>query len=498
MTLVVASLVERSIAGVARSSRKAFEAGADLVEVRLDHLRGIDDRVVLVEDAREAVDGPAIATLRSHKEGGLSQLEGSARRRLLDRIADAGFEYIDLESARDGALLRKLKQASRGHPKTISSYHFKAPASRARVKERVLSAQGTADISKVAMPCENAAQAVMLAEVALGLPKKRKASAVMGMGAQGQLTRVCADGIGSELVYACLPGKEAAPGQLHIAAQKSLLRDDSFVLGLIGHPVAHSVSKPMQEAALRSLGLNGIYLPLDIPPAHMTREAVDTLFDIGFDGLNVTVPNKRRAHHMCDSVEPAAKATGAVNTLLRRRGRLVGENTDVAGFAALLSSEKVALENATALVIGAGGAARAVCKVLADGGADIAIAARRPRPALELSKAFDGRGVRYSTLGRSSEAYDIVVNATPIGTRGSEQERIGLPAGAIRNARTFVDLVYNPPETPNMDIARREGRRTVGGLEMLVRQGEEAFRLWTGRSPDLAAMRRAARKAVGA
>ncbi|UCE44850.1 MAG: shikimate dehydrogenase [Methanobacteriota archaeon] len=497
MTLVVASLVERGIAGVSRSSKKAFDAGADLVEVRLDHLRRIDDDDRLVHDARAVIDGPAIATLRSEREGGKSRSSGGARRATLREVVDAGYEYIDLESARDGALLEELQSRS-GLPKTISSFHYTRPAAKHHVKARIQRACSAADIAKVAVPCADAAQAVVLAELALELRKERRAFAIIGIGVQGQLTRACSSGMGSMLVYACVDGKEAAPGQLDVRTQSRLLEKDSVILGLIGHPVAHSVSRPMQEAALKSVGLNGIYLPLDIPPKRMTRTTVNTLFDIGFDGLNVTVPNKRLASRMCDLRRPHAVSTDSVNTLLRRKGKLVGENSDTVGFEKLLSSEKVAVDNASALVIGAGGAARAACWMLRDGGADVTVSARRIKPASEVAGMCGGKAVPYSTLETMAEEYDIVVNATPIGTKGTDQGRKSLPKGVLANARVLVDLVYNPPETPSMRAVRKRGRPAHGGLEMLVRQGEEAFIIWTGLKPDVGSMRRAARRAVGA
>ena len=495
MTLVVASLVERGIAGVSRSSKKALESSADLVEIRLDRIKNMDGERSLVEEARAAVECPAIATLRSSNEGGGSQLTGKARYDLLVRIADAGFEYIDLESARDAKLLRELRSA-RGRPRTISSYHFDAPAPRARVKERLLKGCSEADIAKVAMPCADASQAVGLADLALELSAERRALAVMGMGIQGQLTRVCAPGMGSELVYACLEGNEAAPGQLDIRTQVELLQKERVVFGLIGHPVSHSASKPMQEAAMRSVGLKGIYLPLDIPPERMTKEAVKTLFRIGFDGLNVTVPNKQKAYRICDARGASADATAAVNTILRRGDEIVGENTDVIGFERLLASNKVDIKGADALVIGAGGAARAVCKVLTDGDARVTVAARSQERAQNLAEAFGCGQVPYASLESATETYDIVVNATPMGTKGSDAEASGLPLETLQRARVFIDLVYNPQITPSMDAVRSGGRAAHGGLEMLVRQGEEAFRLWTGRSPDVAAMRKSAMKAV--
>jgi shikimate dehydrogenase/3-dehydroquinate dehydratase type I len=495
MTLVVASLVERSIAGVSRSSNKAYDAGADIVEVRLDHLKLIDSSPRLVDEARCAVHGAAVATLRSSREGGKSTLKGSARRSMLETIADSGFEYVDLELARDAALLEELG-SSQGGTRAIASYHFSRPVTRALVRQRLEKGLATGAIAKVAMPCENAAQAVMLAELAREVSAKRRPFVLIGMGVQGQLTRACASGMGSELVYACIPGNEAAPGQLDVRTQVNLSKPASVILGLIGHPVSHSVSKPMQEAALRSVGLSGIYLPLDVPPEAFNRRLVATLFDIGFQGLNVTIPNKLRALRSCDIRSTSAEATAAVNTLQMRRGKIVGENTDVKGFEQMVTLKKVRLKDARILVIGAGGAARAVCKACSDGGAEIVISARRPKAASDISKACGASRTPYSSLGTIQGTFDVMINTTPIGTKGTKVEHESLPEDAIKHSRVFIDLVYNPTTTPSMAAARKHGRTAHGGLEMLVRQGEEAFRIWTDKTPDVSKMRRAARRAL--
>ena len=496
MTSVVASLVERGIAGVSRSSTRAFDSGADIVELRLDHISHVTTRHALLDDIRAAVDGPAIATYRSVDEGGRGRLTGDRRRELLSRVLDAGFEYVDLELKKDGALIDDIGKTSK--PKIISSFHFGSSASMREVRAKLRRGCESGDVAKVAMPCEHAGHAIALARVALEFRKERRAFALMGMGPQGQLTRVCAREIGSRLVYACIPGRPAAPGQLDIRQQKRLLCKDSVKLALLGHPVGHSVSKPMQEAALRSVGLDGVYMSLDIPSSAMTKDAMTTLFDIGLDGLNVTIPHKERAYRMSDKRERSAVSTGAVNTMARRKGSIVGENTDVLGFLRLIESKKVDVKDADVLVVGAGGAARAVCEALVREGARVTIAARRSSRAAGLARKFRADWTPLATAGSAHPRADVVVNSTPIGTKGTPLESTSIPEGLLRSCSVFVDLVYNPRTTRSMEVARNNGCVAHDGLEMLVRQGEEAFRIWTGKSPDVTRMRRAAAKGVSA
>ena len=449
----------------------------------------------MLDEVRGAVDGPAIATLRSSREGGRSTVSGAQRVRLLERVLDAGFEYIDLELNTDRRLLARLRDSG-SHPRTIASHHFGRPATRSEVITKLDAACKAADLGKVAAPCEHAGHAAAIASAGIEFSESGRRFALMGMGSQGQLTRACARRIGSELAFACLPGSPAAPGQLDVASQSSLLKKGAVVLGLIGHPVTHSVSGPMQEAALESVGLDGIYLPLDVPPPYMTKGLVSTLFDAGFKGLNVTIPHKGRAYRICESLGTSAAATGAVNTLHRRKGMVVGENTDLIGLHKLIESEKIPLRNSGSLVVGAGGAARAACKVLRDGGSEVTVAARRPGRAVAAARECGGKGLTLERAASGVRRYDVVVNATPMGTRGSTSEKVTVPAGVLAGRPVFIDLVYNPPITESMKLAKSKGCKAVGGLEMLVGQGAEAFRIWTGRMPDEDSMRAAARRAL--
>ena len=492
MTLVVASLVERGISGVSDSSRAAFSAGADIVEVRLDHLESLSDE--MIAHARHAACGPAIATLRSRAEGGRCPLDGPARERKLRRIIDSDFEFVDLELAADAKILRTVSQEEI-RPFTIASAHFPKPVSRSQVEKMLFRACAAADIGKVAMPCEDAGHAIMLAQVALSLSKTRKRFVLIGMGAQGQLTRVCSDRLGCELVYSCIPGKPAAPGQLDVIAQRKLLDNRRLLLGLLGHPVSHSVSKPMQEEAITSAGMTGAYLPLDFPPEKLDKRALLLLRELGFAGLNVTIPHKFWAYKTSTRKGPPAVATRAVNTLTFTKENIVGENTDVIGFRNLIEQKMRASENTNSLLIGAGGAARAVAYVLMRKGAKIAVTDVDRERAVRLARDFKARVVTTMDIWREKQDYQLVVNCTPVGMKGAEQ---GSPVKeyVFRPGAVFVDIIFNPPRTSAMKLAESKGAKAFSGLEMLVQQGAESFRLWTGKEPDVKAMRDAARRAL--
>ena len=491
MIQIVASLVEGSIAGVSDSSKIAFREGADIVECRLDHLMGLSPELVF--EARRAAHGPAIATLRSRKEGGRSALTGARREAILTAAIEADFEYVDFELANDKALLKKAAQSD-WDSEIITSVHLARPTSMAAIERLVHEAARTGDIAKVAMPCEHAHDALMLARLGTSLSKTRLRFILIGMGIQGQLTRVLSDRIGSCMVYACLAGREGAPGQLDVATQHSLLSGERTVLGLVGHPVSHSVSKPMQEAAMKNLRLVGSYLPMDFEPGTFSRGALSQLRDLGFEGVNVTVPHKGRAFDLCDKKGVPARATGAVNTISFRDKSFVGENTDVKGFSGLIDGKIVVTKDTKALLIGAGGAARAIVYVLSQQHANITIVDIEKKRADELARTFGAESESLKRLWKSGRTFDLVVNCTPVGMKGVPGNPI--TAALFGPGSVFVDIIFNPPVTAAMKTAEREGARVLGGLEMLVQQGAESLRIWTGLEPRVETMREAARGAL--
>jgi len=491
MTLVVGSLVEKNVESVADSCRLAFAQGADLVECRLDHLANLSKAAV--ESARSAAQGPSIATLRSTTEGGRSGLKGDKRNSILLAQLEADFEYVDLELRSDRKFISKLDR-DRWDSKLIVSAHFPKPVKRATVENALAECAGLGDIGKVAMKCDDANDALMLAEIGMKWSHRRNPYVLIGMGNQGQLTRVLADRLGSFLAYACLSGKPAAPGQLDIGTQIRMLSKSRKIFGLIGHPVSHSVSKPMQEAALNHLGLVGAYVPMDVPPGEFSANTVSVLRKLGFSGINVTLPHKKKAYSLSDQKGPAARATGAVNTIRIDGASLYGENTDVKGFAELIGTKTVITRGTKALLVGAGGAARAAIYVLKERGARVTVVDIEKRRADHLAKAFDANSHSLPRLFKSGRSFDIVVNCSPIGMKGMPGNPV--VKSLFKRGSSFFDVVYNPQVTKAMQTADKAGATAHGGLEMLVQQGAESFRIWTCLEPNVDAMREAAKGAL--
>jgi shikimate dehydrogenase len=257
----------------------------------------------------------------------------------------------------------------------------------------------------------------------------------------------------------------------------------------------------MHNAAFEALDLDLTYVPFRVRPADL-REAVMGLRALALVGANVTVPHKEAIVPLLDGVSAEARRLGAVNTVVRRGHRLLGHNTDSQGFAASLAAARVQLAGRSAVLIGAGGSARAVVAALQHGGCrEITIINRTVERARRLARQMHrSRGhvaaAPWSALADETliEQADLIVNCTPLGLGGEHVEM--LPSAATRNTCVFVDLVYGTTLTPFLRHARRLGRRTVDGTGMLLHQGALAFSLWTGRHAPVAVMARALRRAM--
>jgi shikimate dehydrogenase len=253
--------------------------------------------------------------------------------------------------------------------------------------------------------------------------------------------------------------------------------------GVVGHPVAHSRSPAMQNAAFAEAGLDWKYVALPVPP-ELFDETIRALPESGYRGVNVTIPHKEAALAVADQPSDAARAIGAANTLTFEDGAIVADNTDAGGLTAALPLDP---DGMSALLLGAGGAGRAAAWALREAGASVSVWNRTAGRAASLA---DDLGVEAVEAPREA---DIVVNATSIGLRPDDVIE-DLPVAWIDQPQVAVELVYGNHETPFAAWADGIGAQLVDGLEILVQQGALSFERWTGRKAPIDAMRRAARE----
>ena len=272
------------------------------------------------------------------------------------------------------------------------------------------------------------------------------------------------------------------------------------IYGLVGHPLEHTASPAIHNAAFRALGLNAVYLVFDVEPT-MFEDAIKGLKALKVCGFNVTIPYKERIIPLLTHVDPSAARVGAVNTVKLDGGSLIGYNTDVAGFLAPLLELNLKLNEITALILGAGGAAKACVRALLDAGCrELIVLNRSLERALNLSKQHSNKlkvgPLNEESLKEALSRATLVVNTTPVGMYPNVDESI-IPKALLRSNLIVYDLVYRPPQTKLLKEAKEVGATTIPGYKMLLEQAAESFRIWTGLEPPKEAMLKALKMELG-
>ncbi len=471
---------------VLRRARVA-ESEADILEIRFDGLASPDEAGA----CRTAVAGaglakPLIATFRPADQGGADL--NREQRVAFWRGPAEGFWAADVEE--------DAFEAAADWPRRIVSFHDLRGGSAVEPIFDRLAATG-ADMVKLAVTVNDAADAIPLWR----LLERAKAAArpfiPIAMGEAGRWTRILGPGHGAYITYAADDGGRAtAPGQFTIREMLDIYRVAAIgprtaAYGVIGDPVSASLSPRMHNAAFAATGLDAVFMPFTVRDidAFMTRMVNASSREAGleFGGFAVTMPHKLAVMPHLDEVADDAAAIGAVNTISIKGGRATGHNTDAAGFIAPLKRRFDSLRDVRVLVVGAGGAARACVYALKREGARITVTARNPTKTAAFAEEFNIAAAEWPPR----ETLDIVVNATPVGMLGQPGDRPLFPAAALRGVRLVYDLVTAPGGTPLMREAERAGVPVIGGVEMLIEQAAEQFRVWTGREAPVGAMKTA-------
>lgn len=278
-----------------------------------------------------------------------------------------------------------------------------------------------------------------------------------------------------------------------------ILRGTTQVFGIFGHPVEHSLSPIMQNAAFQALGMNAVYVPFPVAPEKLA-DAVDGVRALGIRGVNVTIPHKEKIIEFLDELDRKARMIGAVNTVVNKDGYLIGYNTDETGLIKSLARDlDFCPKGRRILMLGAGGAGRAALVALAEMGARwIGIVNRTREKAEDLARSFRDSfpgtifavvGLDETELAEVCPSVDLVLNSSAVGMKGEVFTQI--PWSRLNRSAVVYDIVYRTPVTPLVTMAREYGYRAADGLGMLIAQGEDAFRIWTGQDPPEGAMQRA-------
>lgn len=492
-TFLICSLASRDAEAMRRDIADALTDGADGVELRLDALDAPPSDDELRELIASAGERTVVVTFRPQREGGEYKGDEDARLATLRRAAELGATFTDVEydvPAQDwpGGRIIVSRHDFRGVPEDLGRIAKDMESSPAEIKK----------IAFMGFGPEDSLRALDV------LRAGRKPTVALTMGEAGALSRIAAGKFDAFCCYAAATaGSEAAPGQLTVRDLRQTYRWDAVgaetrLFGVIGCPVAHSMSPAIHNTAFDATGYDGLYVPLRIEPG---RENFCRFMDgllarpwTDWRGLSVTIPHKEHALEYVgtDGCDELCRRIGAINTItIDDGGVLRGHNTDYAAaidtLCAAMGIERDALAGRKIAVLGAGGAARALVAALTHYQADVTIYNRTVSRAEQLAGEFGASAAELSQAGDTDAK--ILINCTPIGMHSHDSAGQSPLAKLSDGVKVVFDTIYNPPETPLLVQARDAGCTCVSGLEMFVNQAAEQFGIWTGLPAPRDAMR---------
>jgi 3-dehydroquinate dehydratase / shikimate dehydrogenase len=475
----------------------------DLIEVRFDCLPAdelgahdihhLQSRLKAVVEACRGTE--TITTFRPREFGGCREISAIERLNFWSESLATGIQDLEEDLFEHGPAPRFQNR--------ICSFHDfeKVPDELDSIFERLT--KTGAEMIKIAVKVEDATDAIPVWKL-LERSNPRTRVIPIAMGEAGKWTRILGLAFGAPITYASPAGDAGtAPGQISIEDLKDTFRADrldrdTLVFGVVAGDTRYSLSPYMHNAAFAVAAMNAAFIPFQVSDlAAFIRRMIDPdTRETGFDfrGLAVTNPHKQTVMALLDEIDPTAGAIGAVNTVKIDGKKLTGFNTDAEGFLRPLQQKFPDLVGARAAVVGSGGAARACVHALKGAGASVVILARDVSRALAFTHDFDVEIEPLAGANKRRIAADILVNATPTGTRGPHANTTVATADELRDVKLVYDLVYNPTDTLLIREARAAGAQTLGGLEMLIAQGALQFEIWTGRPAPVSVMRAAVEK----
>ncbi|HEV2293315.1 MAG TPA: shikimate dehydrogenase [Tepidisphaeraceae bacterium] len=509
MTLLCVPIFVESPEQVKRDAALAAEAGADIVELRLDTL---SEPIVLPN-----LSIPYIVTCRPTWEGGESDLSDGQRLDLLGAMSESA-AYIDVELETYSRRPNVADLVHHPNRLIVSAHDFRG---RPRLDTIIVSmAERLANVHKVAWMARSIRDNVEALEI---IEQRMRPTIALCMGEAGLISRVLAKKFGAFLTFASLRDESAtAPGQVTIHDMKRLYRWDALnaktkVYGVVGSPIMHSMSPAIHNAAFETAGHDGVYLPLLVNPGYESFKAFMESFlafvPLDLSGLSITIPHKENAlrylKEKSAEVEPLAEQIGAVNTIVIDRTdgrlRLRGLNTDYAAILDMITStlkiQRTDLADKRVAVIGAGGTGRTAVAALAAHGVTVVVYNRTKERADELAKEFDGTtgkvvSARIEKLCDS--CCEIFINTTSLGMHPNvDASAFGERIPKLSPQTLVFDTVYNPMETQLLKQAKAAGAIAVGGVEMFVRQAARQFEVWTNQPAPTDVMRRVIEDRLG-
>ncbi|MGB6383876.1 MAG: shikimate dehydrogenase [Terriglobales bacterium] len=421
----------------------------------------------------------AVGTCRRAENGGRFKGSLASQLEVLTKARAAGCQIVDLElqsalKAKPEAIARLRSRAG-----LILSFHdFRATRNLDDTLEKMLKIP--ADYYKVVSTATTLSDNVTMMKF-LQTQSDKNAMIGLCMGEQGIISRVLGVRAGSTFTFGAVDanaGLKTAPGQISARDLRSIYRIDQVdaatrVYGVVGDPIEHSLSPVIMNTALRRENVNGVYLPLH---AKTLKDLLHCVREIPLHGLSITMPYKQAILPHLDNTDAHTTKIGACNTVVRGQdGKLYGFNTDVAGIIRPLE-QRLSIEGAKVLVLGAGGAARAAVFGLKERGAEVWVLNRTAVKGQKLARQAKAHSIKRADLRKT--AFDVIINATPVGMGNTRD--CPLKDEEIQGRLVF-DMVYDPVETHLLRVARAKGIAVIPGVEMFVQQAARQFEIWTGK-----------------
>ncbi len=468
---------------------------ADVVELRFDSLENpfSGNLSSNFTSLRESFGGKFLVTFRPREQGGIKSLTMKQRREFWKHIAMQNFaDWADFEFDLD------LNAADFTFEKVIGSFHdFEGNQIDIANKFEILSKRF--DTIKIAKTYDDATAAIEIWKLLERATDNKKVIPI-AMGEAGKWTRILALAHGAPLTYSSLvEGSETAPGQISVSDMTEVYRvkeltRDTDVYGIIGSPISHSLSPYIHNRAFASAKRDAVYVPFEVKNLAaffrrmVLRESREV--ELNLRGFSVTAPHKISIVEFLDEVDESARAIGAVNTIKIENEKRFGYNTDAKGFIAPLKKVFGDLRDARVAIIGAGGAARGCAYALKHEGVIVSVFARKYDAARRLANEFGVESEEFAFGKTRLENCDVIVNATPLGTRGEHENASPVSTEQLKNVKLVYDLVYSPAKTKLLRNAEIAGAKTISGIDMLIAQAIEQQKIWTGNEPNAREIRR--------
>jgi 3-dehydroquinate dehydratase/shikimate dehydrogenase len=448
------------------------------LELRLDYIKQPLTAMAKIRQFLETHQYvTAVATCRRADNGGKFKGSIASELEVLNKAHAAGCQIVDLEM--ESALKTKpdvLARLRRSAGLIVSFHDFRATRNLEATLEKMLHVP--ADFYKIVSTATTLSDNVTMMKF-LQTQSDKYALIGLCMGEQGIISRVLSVRASSAFTFGAVSAEsKTAPGQMSARDLRNIYRIEQVdaatrVFGVAGDPIEHSLSPVIMNTALRRENVNGVYVALH---AKTLKDLLYCVREIPLHGLSVTMPYKQSIVEHLDNTDAHTAKIGACNTVVRGQdGKLYGFNTDIAGVVRPLE-QRITIENAKALVLGAGGAARAAVFGLKERGAEVWILNRTAAKGQKLARQAKARTIKRADLRKT--AFDIIVNATPVGMGNTKD--CPLKEEEIQ-AKVVFDAVYDPVETRLLQVARAKGIAVIPGVEMFVHQAARQFEIWTGK-----------------